>query len=118
MAEWWQVLRKNVTHVGFLQPLKTPLDYLLAGVLLYFSRRFRYTPQVRQERWLSGRKRRFAKPLYGLNRTEGSNPSLSAKSIGSQINSRVLFEKLRFSFSSRGHLAFHIDARRTHPVAG
>ena len=31
-----------------------------------------------QERWLSGRKRRFAKPLYGLNRTEGSNPSLSA----------------------------------------
>ena len=31
------------------------------------------------ERWLSGRKRRFAKPLYGLNRIGGSNPPLSAK---------------------------------------
>ena len=30
------------------------------------------------ERWLSGRKRRFAKPLYGLHRTGGSNPPLSA----------------------------------------
>ena len=30
------------------------------------------------ERWLSGRKQRFAKASYGLNRTEGSNPSLSA----------------------------------------
>ena len=32
----------------------------------------------RAERWLSGRKRRFAKPLYGLNRIGGSNPPLSA----------------------------------------
>lgn len=31
------------------------------------------------ERCLSGRKERFAKPSYGLNCTEGSNPSLSAK---------------------------------------
>ena len=31
------------------------------------------------ERWLSGRKQRFAKASYGLNRTEGSNPYLSAK---------------------------------------
>jgi hypothetical protein len=30
------------------------------------------------ERWQSGRMRRFAKPLYGLNRTGGSNPPLSA----------------------------------------
>lgn len=35
------------------------------------------------ERWLSGRKRRFAKPMYGLNRTAGSNPVLSAKSFSS-----------------------------------
>jgi hypothetical protein len=35
---------------------------------------------LQPERWLSGRKRRFAKALYGLNRTEGSNPSLSASS--------------------------------------
>src|SRR5437588_4779152 len=31
-----------------------------------------------EERWLSSRKPRFAKPLYGLNRTGGSNPPLSA----------------------------------------
>ena len=31
------------------------------------------------ERWPRGRRRRFAKPLYGLNRIEGSNPSLSAR---------------------------------------
>src|SRR5882762_1414815 len=31
-----------------------------------------------RERWLSGRKRRFAKPLNGLNRSGGSNPPLSA----------------------------------------
>src|SRR5882672_10972391 len=36
-----------------------------------------------QERWLSGRKRRFAKPLYGLNRIGGSNPPLSANSLNS-----------------------------------
>ena len=30
------------------------------------------------ERCLSGRKERFAKPSYGLNCIEGSNPSLSA----------------------------------------
>ena len=30
------------------------------------------------ERWLSGRKRRFAKSVYGLYRTAGSNPVLSA----------------------------------------
>lgn len=30
------------------------------------------------ERWPSGRRRRFAKPLYGSYRIEGSNPSLSA----------------------------------------
>ena len=29
-------------------------------------------------RCLSGRKERFAKPSYGLNCTEGSNPSLTA----------------------------------------
>jgi hypothetical protein len=29
------------------------------------------------ERWLSGRKRQIANLLYGLDRTEGSNPSLS-----------------------------------------
>src|SRR5207237_5122991 len=33
--------------------------------------------------WLSGRKRRFAKPLYGLNRTGGSNPPLSARNRNS-----------------------------------
>ena len=30
-----------------------------------------------KERWLSGRKRLIANPLYDLFRTEGSNPSLS-----------------------------------------
>ena len=30
------------------------------------------------ERWLSGRKQRFAKPSYGSYRTPGSNPGLSA----------------------------------------
>ncbi len=30
-------------------------------------------------RCLSGRKERFAKPSYGLNCTEGSNPSLTAR---------------------------------------
>lgn len=34
--------------------------------------------QGNTERCLSGRKERFAKPSYGLNCTEGSNPSLSA----------------------------------------
>lgn len=38
------------------------------------------------ERWPSGRRRRFAKPLYGSYRIEGSNPSLSAKA-----NSHILF---------------------------
>src|SRR5262249_24714463 len=33
----------------------------------------------RRARWLSGRKRRFAKPVYGSNRTAGSNPVLSVK---------------------------------------
>ena len=33
---------------------------------------------LQPERWLSGRKQRFAKASYGLNRIEGSNPSLSA----------------------------------------
>ena len=36
------------------------------------------------ERWLSGRKQRFAKASYGLNRTEGSNPSLSANFLANQ----------------------------------
>ena len=30
------------------------------------------------ERWLSGRRQRFAKPSYGLHCTGGSNPPLSA----------------------------------------
>ena len=30
------------------------------------------------ERWPSGRRRRFAKPLYGSSRIKGSNPFLSA----------------------------------------
>ena len=36
-------------------------------------------PEKGPERCLSGRKERFAKPSYGLNCTEGSNPSLSAR---------------------------------------
>ncbi len=32
-------------------------------------------------RCLSGRKERFAKPSYGLNCTEGSNPSLTADKV-------------------------------------
>lgn len=35
--------------------------------------------QGNTERCLSGRKERFAKPSYGLNCIEGSNPSLSAR---------------------------------------
>jgi hypothetical protein len=33
------------------------------------------------ERWLSGRKRQIANLLYGLDRTEGSNPSLSVLNL-------------------------------------
>ena len=33
----------------------------------------------KKERWLSGRKRLIANPLYELFRTEGSNPSLSVR---------------------------------------
>ena len=42
-------------------------------------------------RCLSGRKERFAKPSYGLNCTEGSNPSLTAsfKSLVVFIDSRA-----------------------------
>ena len=36
-----------------------------------------FAPQI-LVRWLSGRKRRFAKALYSLSGTEGSNPSLTA----------------------------------------
>ena len=36
-----------------------------------------FPPQI-LVRWLSGRKRRFAKALYSLSGTEGSNPSLTA----------------------------------------
>lgn len=35
-------------------------------------------PSKGKVRCLSGRKERFAKPSYGLNCTEGSNPSLTA----------------------------------------
>ena len=35
----------------------------------------------RQERWLSGRKRRFAKPVRGLHPSTGSNPVLSALAL-------------------------------------
>ena len=35
-------------------------------------------PSGEMVRCLSGRKERFAKPSYGLNCTEGSNPSLTA----------------------------------------
>ena len=39
------------------------------------------------ERWLSGRKRQFAKLLYGLNRTGGSNPPLSANFTSNELRS-------------------------------
>ena len=43
-------------------------------------------------RCLSGRKERFAKPSYGLNCTEGSNPSLTAsfKRMGASLSFFIL----------------------------
>ena len=41
------------------------------------SERFVFSEERRVERSHSGLVRRFAKPLYGLYRIEGSNPSLS-----------------------------------------
>jgi hypothetical protein len=39
----------------------------------------RKTGRAKKERWLSGRKRRFAKPVSGETLTAGSNPVLSVK---------------------------------------
>jgi hypothetical protein len=44
---------------------------------------------LQSERWLSGRKQRFAKASYGLNRIEGSNPSLSATQTGKKKGSSL-----------------------------
>src|SRR2546429_2433780 len=56
----------------------------LAAGRFDFARDYQGFPAGRvTERWLSGRKRRFAKPLYGLNRTGGSNPPLSARNRNS-----------------------------------
>ncbi len=52
------------------------------------------------ERWLSGRKQRFAKASYGLNRTEGSNPSLSAIWLPNRDN-QLEITNLRAFWASR-----------------
>src|SRR5690606_26466428 len=49
--------------------------------------------QAHQEWWLSGRKRRFAKPMYGSNRTAGSNPVLSARHSGTVRKSDALLSR-------------------------
>jgi hypothetical protein len=78
------------------------------------------------ERWLSGRKRRFAKSVKGLNPSAGSNPVLSAERVhwGSEAygaaNSSDSSERLAaFSFdwaSLRSIAAPHFAARSKSPL--
>ena len=69
-------------------------------------------------RWLSGRKRRFAKALYGLNRTEGSNPSLTASF---PIRERAFAGTNTIAFTCRRSLRSQNAAdkcRRAHETTG
>ena len=57
--------------------LTTPIPVWYVRVN-HATRRSKNRPSATPERWLSGRKRRFAKPLYCENGIGGSNPPLSA----------------------------------------
>lgn len=58
------------------------MKMLLENIKLFL---FLQPLQGNTERCLSGRKERFAKPSYGLNCIEGSNPSLSAEIKSLQV---------------------------------
>ena len=62
----------------FLGILASWLCLTTRWLVLTTPRTIWYGTRCRLERWLSGRKRRFAKPLYGSNCIGGSNPPLSA----------------------------------------
>ena len=59
-------------------PYQDPLAHSARWLVLTAPRTIWYGTRRPLERWLSGRKRRFAKPLYGSNCIGGSNPPLSA----------------------------------------
>ena len=52
------------------------------------------------ERWLSGRKRLIANPLYDILRTEGSNPSLS-ENVKSNFIFSFIFSRKTFCIFER-----------------
>ena len=61
-----------------------------------------------EERWLSGRKRRFAKPLWGSKPIGGSNPPLSVLSPSEHDNERPnpSFDEVSGVLSSRRRIRF------------
>ena len=79
------------------------------------------TGPLQPVRWLSGRKRRFAKALYGLNRTEGSNPSLTAISRTGSARHKHAARDKNIAFNRRRTLTSRNAAdqcRRTPGIKG
>ena len=66
-------LKPEVPSVG----LNRVSRLILNAPLAIFANIMLFCISPTLERWLSGRKRQIANLLYGINRTEGSNPSLS-----------------------------------------
>ena len=50
-------------------------------ILYLYKYKYIFIKYKYKERWLSGLKRLIANPLYNVNCTEGSNPSLSDKKV-------------------------------------
>jgi hypothetical protein len=76
------IVYEPVTEKVFLGFFWKKMKMLLENIKLFL---FLQPLQGNTERCLSGRKERFAKPSYGLNCIEGSNPSLSAEIKSLQV---------------------------------